>query len=110
MYACNVLKKNTVSIAGIMKIGYVLLRCTMALCGAVLLLLPKYRLALPENYLFSLSIKNNSGSRYPKKILFNSENRSTAAELSGAHKGRIDVRVLPYPYITRLSCHQAVLA
>ena len=41
--------------------------------------LPKHRLAHPENCLFSLSKNTFSGSKYPKIILFNFENRSTVA-------------------------------
>ena len=44
---------------------------------AVVIFWPKYRLAHPENYLFSLSKNIFSGSKYPKKILFNFEKRST---------------------------------
>ena len=42
---------------------------------------PKYRLSHPEKYFFSLSKKIFSGSEYPKNILFNFENRSTAYDL-----------------------------
>ena len=38
----------------------------------------KYRLGHPENYLFTLSKKLFSGSKYLKNILFYFENRSTA--------------------------------
>ena len=38
---------------------------------------PNHRLAHPENYLFLLSIKIFSGSKYPKNILFNFEKGST---------------------------------
>ena len=53
------------------------IRSTKCACSAVLFFWPKYRLAHPENYLFLLSIKQNSGSKYPKNNLFNFENRST---------------------------------
>ena len=46
--------------------------------SAVLPFLPNYRLAHPENYLFLLSKKIFSGSKYPKIILFNFEKGSTA--------------------------------
>ena len=39
---------------------------------------PNYRLGHPENYLFSLSKKIFSGSKYPKIKLFNFEKGSTA--------------------------------
>ena len=39
--------------------------------------LPIYRLAHPENCLFTLSKKIFSGSKYPKIVLFNFEKRST---------------------------------
>ena len=45
--------------------------------GTVVLFQPKYRLAHPENYLFSLSKRILSESKYPRKILFNFEKIST---------------------------------
>ena len=47
----------------------------------VLPIQPRYRLAHPENYLFSLSKKIFSGSKYPKNIKFNFEKRSTNERL-----------------------------
>ena len=43
---------------------------------AVLPFWPKYRLAHPGNYLFSLSVNILSGSKYPKNILFDFEKGS----------------------------------
>ena len=45
---------------------------------------PKYRLAHPENYLFSLSKKNFSGWKYPKKYIFYFGKGSTAEDSHGA--------------------------
>ena len=42
-------------------------------CEPVLPFQPNYRLAHPKNYLFILSKKIFSGSKYPKNILFNFE-------------------------------------
>ena len=42
---------------------------------------PKRRLGHPEKYLFSLSKTLFSASKYPKSILFHSENRSTVANV-----------------------------
>ena len=47
---------------------------------AVVIFWPKYRLAHPENDLFSLSNNIFSGSKYPKNISFNFEKRSTGSE------------------------------
>ena len=44
---------------------------------AVLFFWTKYRLGHPENYLFLLSKNIFSGSKYPKNIKFNFENRRT---------------------------------
>ena len=44
---------------------------------AMLLFWPRHRLGHHENYLFSLSKKIFTRSKYPKVILFNFENRST---------------------------------
>ena len=44
-----------------------LLVCVTTASQPVLPFEPKYRLAHPENYLFSLSIKIFFGSKYPKK-------------------------------------------
>ena len=63
--------------------------------GPVVLFQPKYRLAHPENYLFSLSKKIFSGSKYPKNILFIFENRSTAGN------------VHPNSQLTLYRCHDA---
>ena len=43
---------------------------------SVLLFKPKYRLAHPENYLFSLSKKIFSGSKYPKKLILSKQTYS----------------------------------
>ena len=53
---------------------------THELCWSVLPFLPNYRLAHPDNYLFLLSKKIFSGSKYPKHILFNFEKGSTDAD------------------------------
>ena len=45
--------------------------------AAVVIFWPKLRSTHPENYLFLLSIKIFSGSKYPKNILFNFEKGST---------------------------------
>ena len=42
-----------------------------------LFLLPKHRLGLPANYVFSLPAEINSGSKYPNKEYFISEHRGT---------------------------------
>ena len=44
--------------------------------SSVVLFKPKYRLGHPENHLLSLSKKMLSGSKYPKNVLFNFENRT----------------------------------
>ena len=50
---------------------------------SVLLFQPKYRLDHPENYLFLLSKIIISGSKYPTKILFIFEKRSTKPNVLG---------------------------
>ena len=49
----------------------------MYMLQSVLPFWPNYRLAHPKNYLFLLSRKMFSGSKYPKNILFNFEKGST---------------------------------
>ena len=49
--------------------------------AAVLPFHPNYRLAHPENYLFLLSKKIFSGSKYPKNILFTFEKGSTVLQV-----------------------------
>ena len=48
--------------------------------GTVVIFGPKYQSTHPENYLFSLSKKIFSGSKYPKNSFFNFEKRSTGLE------------------------------
>ena len=64
--------------------GYLVTREFRLLEGSrpVFLFYPKYRLVHPENYLFVLSMKIFSGSKYPKMNLFNFEKRSTGPDSS----------------------------
>ena len=50
--------------------------------SSVLLFQPKYRLGHPENYLFLLSKKVFTGSKYAKNKLINFEKRNTAIHTS----------------------------
>ena len=69
----------------------------------VLLFWPKYRLAHPEIYLFSLPVFF-SGSKYPKNILFTFENRSTDEHGNSRARGRRTVEASCYTETRTLLC------
>ena len=67
---------------------------------------PKYRLAQPGNYLFSLSKKIFSGSKYPKSILFSFEKGSTDlyTKNMGVRSLGIRVAVVLWYFIDNTNC------
>ena len=65
--------------------------------SSVVLFYSKYRLCHPGNYLFLLSVKIVSGSKYPKHIIFHFEKRSTASHRikRSAHLIRSSAKLIP---------------
>ena len=73
---------------------------------AVVIFWPKYRLAHPENCLFSLSKNIFSGSKYPTNVLFNFGKRSTAHETESCPCHTASTIAIPHNTINHATLNQ----